>query len=289
MSLPATQEKRVTSAGPAALELAREAIAKHYGFQVNDSWSGQLAVCLTARTAATRRASVDDYVRSMLAGDDQGEELAALAENILNGETHFLRTAPHFSALLERVVPAWRASREPEQRLRIASLGCSSGEEPYSMALALNEGLRADELANIEITGVDVNSRSLERARAGIYEAFQLRELSKEQWKRWFTVNGTRWEICPQLRGGVRFLQHNLLNPLPFAGLDAIFCRNVMIYFSRSTVAACFREFHAALRPGGFLFLGHAESAFAYPEYFEPVQIPGGVIYQNKISSQHTT
>jgi chemotaxis protein methyltransferase CheR len=110
-----------------------------------------------------------------------------------------------------------------------------------------------------------------------------LRELSREQWKRWFTVDRNRWLIHPQLRQSVRFLQHNLLNPLPFAGLDVIFCRNVMIYFHPDTVADCIREFHAALRPGGYLFLGHAESAFGYPKLFEAVQVPGGVIYQKII------
>jgi chemotaxis protein methyltransferase CheR len=284
MSNTATKENGATALGSVALDLARDLIARRYGFCVNDSWSGQLAVCIANRTAATGRTSMEDYVRFLTAGADDGTELTALAESILNGETHFLRTAPHFTALVEKVIPAWRGAREPGQRFRIASLGCSTGEEAYSIALALHETLAPAELAEVEITGVDVNHRSLSRARTGSFESFQLRELSEDQWKRWFQPDNTRWLIHPQIRSSVRFLQHNLLQPLPFAGLDAIFCRNVMIYFRRPTVAACLREFHAALRPGGFLFLGHAESAFGFPEYFEPIQIPGGVIYQNKVS-----
>jgi chemotaxis protein methyltransferase CheR len=268
-----------------AFELVRNMIAERYGFWVCDSWFGQLAVRLELRTAATGRHGVGDYVRSLRESRDSGTELATLVESVLNGETCFLRTAPHFAALLQTALPGWRENHLRGQRFRIASLGCSTGEEPYSIALVLYENLSADEVADVEITGVDVSSRSLSLARAGCFEGFQLRELSPERCQRWFRPEGSRWLIDPVLRGSVRFLQHNLLDPLPFAGLDVIFCRNVMIYFQRPVVASCFREFHAALRPGGYLFLGHAESAFGFPEYFEPVQVPDGVIYQNKATN----
>jgi chemotaxis protein methyltransferase CheR len=270
---------------PLALEIARDLIAKRYGFRVNCSWSGMLTVSLAARTAATGSTSMDDYVHSLVRSGGGGSELSALAEDLLNGETHFLRTAPHFDALRQKLVPEWRTQRDPGQNFRIASLGCSTGEEVYSIALVLHEVLSAEELSRAEITGVDVNSRSLDRARTGIYESFQLRELSRDQWTRWFTMEGNRWRVQAKLRESVRFLQHNLLDPLPFASLDAIFCRNVMIYFHPSTVAECIREFHAALRPGGYLFLGHSESAFGYPQLFEAVPVPDGVIYQKKIAS----
>lgn len=269
---------------PVSLDLARGLIAKRYGFCVNDSWSGQLTARLISRAAATGRVNVDDYIRALLQSEDPAE-ITTLVESILNGETHFLRTSPHFDALLETVIPAWRAERGCQRRFRIASLGCSTGEEPYSIAMVLHERLAPEELAQIEISGVDVSNRSLENARTGCYDAFQLREVSPERRRRWFMQEGPRWRIHSTLQASVRFLQHNLLQPLPFAGLDVIFCRNVMIYFDRARVASCFREFHAALRPGGYLFLGHAESAFGFPEYFDPVQIPDGVIYQNTASS----
>ena len=283
-SLALTGRRDPEILGPSALPLARDLIAKHYGFSVNHSWSGMLAVSLAARTAATGSPSMSDYVRSLVQSPQPGAELGALAENILNGETHFLRTLPHFQALGEKIVPEWRTNRDPEQKLRIASLGCSTGEEAYSLALVLHEKLLPAELARLEITGVDVNSASLDRARAGFFETFQLRELSEDQRQRWFTADGKRWLIHSKLRQSVRFLQHNLLNPLPFASLDAIFCRNVMIYFPRDTVASCIQEFHAALRSGGYLFLGHSESAIGFPQFFEPVQTPSAVIYQKKNS-----
>jgi chemotaxis methyl-accepting protein methylase len=263
------------------LEIARELIASRYGFWVHDSWSGQLAVCLEMRASATGRRSVTEYVNGLRRPEDGGAELATLLETILNGETHFLRTQPHFDALINAVLPTWRMTRVRGQRFRIASLGCSTGEEPYSIALVLRENLSAD----VEVTGADVNARSLAHARAGAYESSQLRELSPQRRAQWFAREQNRWLIHPVLRSSVRFLQHNLLEPLPFAGLDVIFCRNVLIYFQPPMVASCIREFHAALRPGGFLFLGHSESAFGFPEYFEPVQIPDGVIYQSKPSA----
>jgi chemotaxis protein methyltransferase CheR len=263
------------------LEFLRKAITERFGFCINDSWSGQLDTRLATRAAATGRPGVADYLLWLLGPGRDDDEMLALVETLLIGETHFLRTEPHFAALTEKVLPAWRASRQPGQRLRIASLGCSSGEEPYSIALVLHECLSQNELADVEITGVDVNRKALAAARRGCYEDFQLRELTPARLARWFKPEGTRWLINPTLRSNVRFLQHNLLHPLPFAGMDVIFCRNVLIYFQPPSVAFCFGEFHAALRPGGYLFLGHAESAFAFPELFEPVQVRDGVIYQS--------
>jgi chemotaxis methyl-accepting protein methylase len=283
-----TQE---TIAGPAPavmpasglmVQFLRDAIAQRYGFCVNDSWSGQLDTRLAARAAATGRASVADYVVWLLGPDCDRGEMQLLVESLLIGETHFLRTEPHFAALTGKVVAAWRSCHQRGQRLRVASLGCSTGEETYSIALVLNECLSEEEMADVEITGVDVNAKALAAARRGSYEDFQLRDLSPAQRVRWFRREGARWLIHPTLRSKVRFLQHNLLEPLPFAGLDVIFCRNVLIYFQPPSVAFCFREFHSALRPGGHLFLGHAESAFGFPELFEPVQVRDGVIYQNK-------
>lgn len=267
---------------PLQLEILRRLIADRYGFWINDSWAGQVAARLTVRAQVTGRVGVDDYLQWVSRPGGDEAERVILVESLLNGETYFLRTEPHFAALLETVVPAWRETRSRGQRLRIASLGCSTGEEPYSIALVLHERLTPEERADVEITGLDLSGKSLAVARAGSYETYQLRELSPARRSRWFRLEDKRWVIDPALRASVRFLQHNLLRPLPFAGLDVIFCRNVLIYFQRPVVAFCFGEFHAALRPGGHLFLGHSESAFGFPEFFEPVQVRDGVIYQNK-------
>ncbi len=240
---------------------------------------------LTARAAATGRSGVEDYLQWLRQPDGQDNEMVPLVESLLNGETSFLRTEAHFNALVDVVVRQWRRQRLVGQRLRLASLGCSSGEEPYSMAMVLHETLSVDELADVEITGLDLSSRALASARTAHYDSHQLRELTPARRQRWFSLQAERWVLNPALKSSVRFLQHNLLHPLPFAGLDALFCRNVLIYFQPPVVANCFAEFHAALRPGGFLFLGHSESAFGFPEYFEPVQVPDGVIYQNKPTS----
>jgi chemotaxis methyl-accepting protein methylase len=282
--IPLERPGAPAAATPLQLEILRHLIADRYGFWINDSWAGQVAARLAVRTQVTGRAGVDDYLQWVSRPGGDEAERAILLESLLNGETHFLRTEPHFAALLETVVPAWRETRSRGQRLRIASLGCSTGEEPYSVALVLHERLSPEEQADVEVTGLDLSGKALAAARTGIYETYQLRELSAGRRARWFRPEGSRWVIDPALRASVRFLQHNLLRPLPFAGLDVIFCRNVLIYFQRPVVAFCFGEFHAALRPGGYLFLGHSESAFGFPEYFDPVQVRDGVIYQNKPS-----
>lgn len=271
-----------TTVSALELELVRKAIAERYGFWVNDSWSGQLANRLAARVAATGRAGLGDYISRLNGPGADLAELTQLVESMLNGETHFWRTEPHFDALRDLVVASWRATRSAGQRLRIASLGCSTGEEPYTIAIVLHETLTPAELEEVEISAVDVNSRSLATARAGLYGPSQLRELSPARRERWFTPERGQWRVLPELSSRVRFLQHNLMHPLPFSGLDAVFCRNVMIYFKPPVVAACMRELHAALRPGGYLFLGHAESAFGFPEWFEPVPVRDSVLYQAK-------
>ena len=272
-------------ASPHQIDVARDMIAERYGFRVGDSWCGQLALRLVARTEACGRAGINDYLHWLQNRGTDDREMVTLVESLLIGETHFMRTAPHFAALRQLIVPAYRAAYERGKRLRIASLGCSTGEEPYSLAMVLMETLSTEEMADVEISGVDVNSHALTAARAGCYESFQLRDLTEQQRERWFTKQGDQWLIKPIVRSSVRFLQHNLLDPLPFAGLDVIFCRNVLIYFPRPMVGACLREFHAALRPGGYLILGHSESAFGFPEMFEPVQVPESVIYQRNFSS----
>jgi chemotaxis protein methyltransferase CheR len=283
-AIPATHPTTMGPVSTLQLELLRGAIASRFGFCIKDSWSGQLDVRLAARAAATGRAGIADYLAGVLGPAADEAELLALVETLLIGETNFMRTEPHFQALTEKVLPAWRESRQPQQRFRIASLGCSTGEEPYSIALTLHESLTDEEFQQVEITGVDVNGKALEAARQGRYELFQLRELTSDQRTRWFKSEGARVRIHPRLRSTVRFLQHNLLHPLPFAGLDAIFCRNVLIYFAPDSSAFCFGEFHAALRPGGYLFLGHAESALGFPKIFEPVPVRDAVIYQSKPS-----
>jgi chemotaxis protein methyltransferase CheR len=276
----------VSESSPVHLEQVRRTIAERYGFWMNDSWAGQLGLRLAARATATGRASVEEYL-SKLRGPkaDQGE-MVALVESLLIGETCFMRNPAQFAALINNVLPAWRYRRSPGQTLRIVSLGCSTGEEPYSIAMTLRENLTPEELEDVEITGVDINSRALSAARTGTYEPLQLRELTPAQKQRWFANTGGRHDIHPKLKDTVRFFQHNLLHPLPFACLDVIFCRNVLIYFQYPAVASCLREFHASLRPGGYLFLGHSESALSFSDLFEPVTAPDTVIYRNKPCSR---
>lgn len=260
-------------------ELVRAAIATRYGFRVSESWFGQLTTRLEQQARMSHRANIADYVQWLLSDSN---ELARLVESFLIGETHFLRTEPHFMALTRKVINPWRTRQPRGERLRIASLGCSTGEEPYSIAMIVCETLTPGELEEVEITGADVSTRALAAARQGRYDLHQLRELSPARRNRWFSPLHGQWQVSDFLKSRVRFLHHNLLRPLPFAGLDAVFCRNVLIYFAPEQVAACLREIHSALRPGGYLILGHSETALGHPERFEPVPTDDTIIYQSK-------
>lgn len=271
-------------AGHRDLEALREAISSRYGFCIKESSIGMLAARVNTRAAAAG-VSASEYALSLLAPPGNEQEFSLLAESILIGETHFLRTEPHFAALAGIVIATWRGTKAPKQRLRIVSLGCSTGEEPYSIAIVLREHLLPNEIEEVEITGVDASRNALALAREGLYDPFQLRDLSESRRHRWFSKEGNAWRIHPCLRESVRFLQHNILHPLPFAGLDLVFCRNVLIYFSHACVASCLSEIHASLRHGGFLILGHSESGFGYPDLFEPTSVPDGVIYRKRSTS----
>jgi chemotaxis protein methyltransferase CheR len=201
-------------------------------------------------------------------------------EDMCIHETHFGRTEPHFDALKLHVLPKL-FSQKSGQKVRIASIGCSSGEEPYSIAMTVCESFPPERRDCIEITGLDLSHRILDAARAALYSDFQLRDLDANRRQRWFTQEGNLWSVKPELRRMVRFHQHNLMDPLPMTAIDVIFCRNVMIYFKRPIVERILREYYQAMNPGGFLFLGHAESAFDFSNLFQAVtRISDAVIYQ---------
>lgn len=282
IGLAASAAEPVKGSRDTRIDRLRDLISVHYGFWMRDDWLSRLEDRAQRRTTATGRRNLSDYL-AMIEGGDR-TELQNLMELLLNHETHFARTQPHFEALISEVIPAWRAQRRGN-RLRIASLGCSTGEEVYSIAMVLAENLRRDEWEAVELSGLDVSAQALAQAREGSYGEFQLRDLDATRRARWFTQNRGRWVVKPALREAVRLFQHNLLNPLPCAGLDVIFCRNVIIYFLRPVVDRLMGEFHAALNPRGHLVLGHSESALNYPNLFRPVRVAGTVIYQRTVSS----
>ncbi len=238
--------------GPISPEQLSEfhgAIERRFGLRVDDSRSAWLAELLARRSDANKLAP-GEYLRQVDA-EPRPAELRALAAELTVGETYFFRGADQLRAFAE-LCPRGR-------RAHVLSAGCSSGEEPLSLAI-----LAREHHLELSIRAVELNPAVIERAQRGRFSSWSLRETSEDRQRRWFTGDGRELQIDPSLLAEVQFLEGNLNDPrAPFWGsglYDAIFCRNVLMYFAPERAAAVVARFARALVPGGLLFLGHAET-----------------------------
>ena len=227
-------------------------------------------VLVTSRLAKRlRELGLPDYhaycelLRS--AGGD--EELRNLIDRISTNHTHFFREIKHFDFLRETILPAWRAqTRAHPEVFRIWSAACSSGDEPYSLAIHLAENLAPAATHAWEIEASDISTRVLEAAHQGVYETTRLTGVKPEWLHRYFQKGLRNWEghfrVQEELRQRVRFHHLNLLEDnYPFTQpFQVILCRNVMIYFDRPTQELLVGHLAKRLIPGGYLMVGHSES-----------------------------
>ncbi|HLP78515.1 MAG TPA: protein-glutamate O-methyltransferase [Candidatus Paceibacterota bacterium] len=193
------------------------------------------------------------------------EELRYLIDRISTNHTHFFREMKHFDFLGGKILPAWNASK-PKEPLRVWSSACSSGEEPYSIAIYLAEKLAPAANGQWHIDATDISTRVLDIARSGVYDAERLNDVPPEWLRRNFQKGVRDWEgqfrVKEALREQISFHHLNLLEgqypfPKPF---HVIFCRNVMIYFDRETQTDLIARLSERLAPGGYLMVGHSES-----------------------------
>jgi chemotaxis protein methyltransferase CheR len=221
---------------------------------------------------ATRRAGAlppADYL-ARLRDPAAAGELAALAAELTVGETYFFRHPEQFQALRLRALPALADARRAQRRLRALSAGCASGEEAWSLAICLQALLGLErEPWDWSVLGVDLNPAALARARLGRYGAWSLRELPEPQREPWLQRSGEEFEIDPGLRRHVDFQADNLSDAGAacwHAGpYELVFCRNVLMYLTPAAAAGVVARTCAALAPGGYLFLGHADTLREQP------------------------
>jgi chemotaxis protein methyltransferase CheR len=219
---------------------------------------------LTRRLRALQLRSFGEY-RERLKGNVQ--EIAELCNAITTNLTSFFREPHHFQYLREHVLAPLAADARRSRRLRIWSAGCSTGEEPYSIAMTVLEALPDAGSYDVRILATDLDSEVLARARRGLYAPERSGNLSPERRQRFFIERqdgeGVCRQIAPEVAALVTFKQLNLIRALPMRGpLDAIFCRNVVIYFDKDTQRELFARIARLQRPGDLLFLGHSESLF---------------------------
>ncbi|MDI1428331.1 CheR family methyltransferase [Polyangium sorediatum] len=210
--------------------------------------------------------------------------LERLVEAVTVGETYFFREPMQIDALVRRVLPERALAGARGRKLRILSAGCSSGEEPYTMAIATD--LATPELSSLlSITGLDVNGAAIEKARRARYSSWALRGASQPIRDRFFKKDGEAFVLDPRIQSRVVFEEGNLLEVLarlPEATYDVVFCRNVLIYFSERALRRALAGFARALLPGGYLFLGHSESLRGISDEFELVHENDAFYYRAK-------
>lgn len=268
----------------AELESFQATIARRLGLRFDDGKLTFLAEVL-ARRAHERNLSTGGYLTALEHEPDGWTEIGELARELTVGETYFFRHADQFRAFSEVALPERLSARAASRRLRLLSAGCASGEEAYSLAILLRErGVEAG--FEIAIQGVDLNPGALERARNAVYSAWSLRETSDELRERWFERAGRDYRLDQAVRGAVRFDQHNLTswNPslLVPRSFDIVFCRNVLMYFTPEQATRAVAQLAQAMAPGGFLFLGHAETLRGLSHDFHLRHTHGTFYYQLK-------
>jgi len=243
----------------------------------------ELKLDLLTRMEARRIPSFHAYLDTLLGDDPVRAEFKKLVNLITINETYFMRVDEHFTMLQEEVVPALRAQR-PDRPLRILSAGCSSGEEVYSLVIALLEmGDRCPE--RFTVIGTDINEDMLYLAEKGIYRGRTLAKVPDCFLAKYFELYRDRYRVIPRVRDHAQFRYLNLTEPLPtdwLADLDIVFFRNVLIYFSRETTKRIIAGFHHLLREGGALFLGPSETLWDISNEFDLVMTPTAYMYRKK-------
>lgn len=257
--------------GEAEFRRIAEFLHKETGITLARSKMDLVQGRLTRRLRALRISSFAEYV-DLIGNDDAGEERRQLINALTTNLTSFFREAHHFDYLGDTILRDVAARSRAGGRLRIWSAGCSSGEEPYSIAMTLSA--RLPELArwDARILATDIDTNMVATGLAGRYEAARAEGIPDSFRKRFVAQSGdgAYVQMSDAIRNLIAFRQLNLLGPWPMRGpFDAIFCRNVVIYFDKPTQRALFDRFADILAPGGWLFVGHSETLFRLSDRFE--------------------
>jgi chemotaxis protein methyltransferase CheR len=257
----------------------RDLIRDRFGIWYDDQKRFLLLSRLSTRLAKRGVETFGSYVAFLRNDPKREDEWNDLASVLSNNETYFFRERAQLKTLAGSILDEFRGR---SSRLRLWSAACSSGEEPYSLAITLIEtGKIADSMLSIRAT--DISPRALDLARKAFYRALSFRATEPAMIQRWFRSEGDGFVVDDRVKRLVSFGRLNLLDGPQVAAegpFDAIFCRNVLIYFDKATQKRVVESFAKALRPGGYLFLGHAESLFHLTDLYEPVVGPNSIVYR---------
>ncbi len=265
--------------------LLRDAIHDHCGLWYRDEHLYLLEKRLQPRLQALGVPDFGAYHRFLRFDPGREAELDEAAEILTTNETYFYREPYQLHAFQREILPELARARARERRLRILSAGCSTGEEVYTLAALVKEsGLF--EGWEVELVGSDISRRCVAQARAGAFGEHAFRTADAAALRRWFHLRGGKWVVEEALRAMVRFQRENLLSPVALATvsrLDAVFCRNMMIYFDLPARRALLARLHQKMREGAWLMLGHSESLLNVTADFELVHLTSDLVYRKPL------
>lgn len=256
---------------PAQFARITDVLHEHAGIRMREGKEGLVRARLTKRLRKLGLADFDAYL-DYIEKDATRREFAEMIDALTTNKTSFLREASHFDYLRDAVFPTLGGP------VRIWSAGCSSGEEPYTLAMLCNEAFADIATRDVRILATDISHRVLAQAKAGVYPAENMSDVPaawmQKYWTRTQDAQGrAAFEAGKPLRRLVHFAKLNLMERWPMQGpFDAILCRNVMIYFDKATQQQLVERYWQLLRPGGHLFVGHSESLTGLAHKFRYVQ-----------------
>ncbi len=256
-------------------ELYRKLIYDESGIHFSATNRSILESRLRERLRDKKLQSLQEYY-SILLRDK--EELKLLLDSVTTNLTRFFRNQAHFDAIQHYVIPELLKLRQNERKVRFWSAGCSTGEEPYTIAMLLRELLPPG--WSFEIIASDISLKSLMVGKEGFYNDQRIQGIPEPYLAKYFDKRPNGYQIKDDIKKTIRFDYHNLKNDSGQRNLDVVFCRNVLIYFDEVAQKAAIERFWDALAPKSFLFIGHSESLFGMNTKFEFVKTDWACFYK---------
>jgi chemotaxis protein methyltransferase CheR len=260
----------------------REYFYRKTGIRFDDSRRYFVDKRLATRIELTGSENFRSYFTTLRFASD-GKELQALVNLMTVNETYFFREEYQFQCLVNSILPEITATKNHDGPIRIWVIPSSSGEEPYSIAMYLLERWAGIKDFDVELISSDIDTKILDQARAGLYSARSTQHLPKVFLQKYFRQTAQGYQLTEDLRGSVEFTRVNLMEPTevrPYRNFDVIFCRNLLIYFDDLSRKQAAETFYDALRPGGFICLGHSESMSRISSLYKIRKFPEAIVYQ---------
>jgi len=255
-------------------------VTENTGIVLTDAKKDMVYGRLTKRLRKGPYNNFDDFTKAIIDGDE--EEQDVLINAITTNLTAFFRESHHFEFLANTAIPQLLDANKYGKRVRIWSAGCSTGEEPYSIAIVLKEAIPNIDEWDVKILATDLDANVIAHGQSGVYREDRISGLSDERKTRWFKRGSGKNEgyvkVSPELQKLISFKRLNLLQQWPMKGpFDLMFCRNVIIYFDKDTQKTLFKRYFSILESKSYLFIGHSETLHKVSDDFESL---GKTIYQ---------